>query len=72
MSDAIRHAATVLIVRDGDPGLEVYLLRRTKGMPFAGGMPLVRRSRYTSRPGSPSRTIRTVAAWRISVTGARP
>jgi 8-oxo-dGTP pyrophosphatase MutT (NUDIX family) len=36
--DAIRHAATVLLVRDGDPGLEVYLLRRTRGMPFAGGM----------------------------------
>ena len=31
-------AATVLLVRDGAPGLEVYLLRRTKGMPFAGGM----------------------------------
>jgi 8-oxo-dGTP pyrophosphatase MutT (NUDIX family) len=27
-----------MIVRDGDPGLQVYLLRRTKGMPFAGGM----------------------------------
>jgi 8-oxo-dGTP pyrophosphatase MutT (NUDIX family) len=38
VTDEIRHAATVLIVRDGAPGLEVYLLRRTKGMPFAGGM----------------------------------
>jgi 8-oxo-dGTP pyrophosphatase MutT (NUDIX family) len=38
VTDQIRHAATVLIVRDGAPGLEVYLLRRTKGMPFAGGM----------------------------------
>ena len=34
----IRQAATVLLLRDGAPGLEVYLLRRTKGMPFAGGM----------------------------------
>ncbi|MCW2743325.1 MAG: hydrolase [Blastococcus sp.] len=33
-----RQAATVLLLRDGRPGLEVYLLRRTKGMPFAGGM----------------------------------
>ena len=33
-----RQAATVLLLRDGAPGLEVYLLRRTKGMPFAGGM----------------------------------
>jgi 8-oxo-dGTP pyrophosphatase MutT (NUDIX family) len=33
-----RPAATVLLLRDGAPGLEVYLLRRTKGMPFAGGM----------------------------------
>src|SRR3954467_5712434 len=34
----IRQAATVLLLRDGAAGLEVYLLRRTKGMPFAGGM----------------------------------
>jgi 8-oxo-dGTP pyrophosphatase MutT (NUDIX family) len=33
-----RQAATVLLLRDGDRGLEVYLLRRTRGMPFAGGM----------------------------------
>jgi 8-oxo-dGTP pyrophosphatase MutT (NUDIX family) len=37
MSDA-RQAATVLLLRDGAEGLEVYLLRRTRGMPFAGGM----------------------------------
>ena len=34
----IRQAATVRLLRDGAPGLEVYLLRRTKGMPFAAGM----------------------------------
>ena len=28
----------MLLLRDGAAGLEVYLLRRTKGMPFAGGM----------------------------------
>ena len=33
-----RQAATVLLLRDGTAGLEVYLLRRTRGMPFAGGM----------------------------------
>jgi 8-oxo-dGTP pyrophosphatase MutT (NUDIX family) len=38
-----RQAATVLLLRDGvrddgTTGLEVYLLRRTRGMPFAGGM----------------------------------
>jgi 8-oxo-dGTP pyrophosphatase MutT (NUDIX family) len=33
-----RQAATVLLLRDGLAGLEVYLQRRTKGMPFAGGM----------------------------------
>ncbi|MGY1689311.1 NUDIX hydrolase [Geodermatophilus sp. SYSU D01105] len=33
-----RQAATVLLLRDGTSGLEVYLLRRTRGMPFAGGM----------------------------------
>ena len=34
----LRQAATVLLVRDGTAGLEIYLLRRTRGMPFAGGM----------------------------------
>ncbi|SSC24282.1 NUDIX hydrolase, partial [Klenkia terrae] len=34
----IRQAATVLLLRDGPSGLEVHLQRRTKGMPFAGGM----------------------------------
>lgn len=38
MSAQPRQAATVLLLRDGAAGLEVYLLRRTKGMPFAGGM----------------------------------
>ena len=33
-----KQAATVLLLRDGEVGLQVYLLRRTKGMPFAGGM----------------------------------
>lgn len=28
----------MLLLRDGTEGLEVYLLRRTRGMPFAGGM----------------------------------
>ncbi len=38
MSQPIRQAATVLLLRDGSTGLEVHLQRRTKGMPFAGGM----------------------------------
>jgi 8-oxo-dGTP pyrophosphatase MutT (NUDIX family) len=33
-----RDAATVALIRDGDSGLEVYLLRRVAGMAFAGGM----------------------------------
>jgi len=33
-----RQAATVLLLRDGRAGVEVYLLRRVRGMPFAGGM----------------------------------
>lgn len=33
-----RDAATVMLVRDGAAGLEVFLQRRVKGMPFAGGM----------------------------------
>ncbi|HVV20706.1 MAG TPA: NUDIX hydrolase [Pseudonocardiaceae bacterium] len=33
-----RHAATVILGRDGSRGLEVFLLRRVVGMAFAGGM----------------------------------
>jgi 8-oxo-dGTP pyrophosphatase MutT (NUDIX family) len=35
---APRPAATVALVRDGATGLEVYLLRRVRGMSFAAGM----------------------------------
>ncbi|HEX3783385.1 MAG TPA: NUDIX hydrolase [Pseudonocardiaceae bacterium] len=34
----IRDAATVVLLRDGAAGLEVFLLRRVLGMAFAGGM----------------------------------
>lgn len=35
---APRDAATVLLLRDGPDGPEAYLLRRVRGMAFAGGM----------------------------------
>ena len=33
-----KDAATVILVRDGAEGVEVFLQQRVKGMPFAGGM----------------------------------
>jgi 8-oxo-dGTP pyrophosphatase MutT (NUDIX family) len=33
-----RHASTVVLLRDGERGLEAYLLRRTRTMSFAAGM----------------------------------
>ncbi|QCQ91875.1 NUDIX hydrolase [Rhodococcus sp. SGAir0479] len=33
-----KDASTVMLVRDGDSGVEVFLLRRVAGMAFAGGM----------------------------------
>jgi 8-oxo-dGTP pyrophosphatase MutT (NUDIX family) len=33
-----KHAATVILTRDGAAGVEVFLLRRVAGMAFAGGM----------------------------------
>ncbi|MEU4801177.1 NUDIX hydrolase [Actinosynnema sp. NPDC023587] len=33
-----RDAATVMLLRDGEAGLEVFLQRRVRGMAFAGGM----------------------------------
>lgn len=33
-----RDAATVVLLRDGAHGVEAYVLRRVRGMPFAGGM----------------------------------
>ncbi|MBM4475164.1 NUDIX domain-containing protein [Rhodococcus hoagii] len=35
---APKDASTVMLVRDGDGGVEVFLLRRVAGMAFAGGM----------------------------------
>lgn len=35
---APKDASTVMLVRDGDAGVEVFLLRRVAGMAFAGGM----------------------------------
>ncbi len=39
VSEAVptKDAATVMLLRDGAPGAEVFLLRRVKGMSFAGG-----------------------------------
>lgn len=34
----IRPAATIMIVRDAQPQFEVFMLRRTRGASFAGGM----------------------------------
>ena len=34
----VRDAATVMLVRDGDAGLEVFMLRRTLAAVFAGGL----------------------------------
>ena len=34
----VRDAATVMLVRDGDEGLEVFMLRRTLAAVFAGGL----------------------------------
>ena len=33
-----RDSATVMLVRDGSGGIEVFLIRRVAGMAFAGGM----------------------------------
>ena len=33
----VRDAATVMLVRDGDAGLEVFMLRRTLNADFVGG-----------------------------------
>jgi 8-oxo-dGTP pyrophosphatase MutT (NUDIX family) len=39
MADSpLRDAATVVLLRDGTHGLEVFLLRRVRAMAFAGGM----------------------------------
>ena len=34
----IKDASTVMVIRDSDHGLEVFVARRVKGMAFAGGM----------------------------------
>jgi 8-oxo-dGTP pyrophosphatase MutT (NUDIX family) len=62
-----RHAATVVLLRDGDRrgGLEVYLLRRLATMAFAAGMHVFPGGSVDPRDGehSPAWVGRSVAAW---------
>ncbi len=37
-TEAIRAAATVMLIRDADPGVETFVLRRVPAMAFAAGM----------------------------------
>ena len=39
-----KDAATVVLLREGADGVEVFLQRRVKGMPFAGGMTVFAKS----------------------------
>ncbi|MBV8931544.1 MAG: NUDIX hydrolase, partial [Kutzneria sp.] len=52
-----RDAATVMLLREGGDGMEVFLLRRVAGMAFAGGM--------TVFPGGgvDQRDMETSVAW---------
>jgi 8-oxo-dGTP pyrophosphatase MutT (NUDIX family) len=54
---AARHAATVILLRDGRRGLDVYLLRRHTSMAFAAGMHVFPGGSVDSRDGERS------AAW---------
>jgi 8-oxo-dGTP pyrophosphatase MutT (NUDIX family) len=62
-----RHAATVILLRDGraDPGLEVYLLRRASTMAFAAGQHVFPGGSVDPRDGehSPAWSGRSPAAW---------
>ncbi|KSU69342.1 MULTISPECIES: NUDIX hydrolase [Rhodococcus] len=49
----IKDAASVILVRDGASGIEVFLQRRVKGMAFAGGMTVFPGGRVDSADGSP-------------------
>lgn len=48
-----RDAATVILLRDRGPGLEVYLLRRVATMAFAAGMHVFPGGSVDSRDGAP-------------------
>ncbi|MGZ4615781.1 MAG: NUDIX hydrolase [Actinomycetes bacterium] len=49
-----RHAATVMLLRDGRSGLEVYLLRRVSSMAFAAGMHVFPGGSVDPRDSDPS------------------
>ena len=48
-------AATVMLLRDGDDGLEVYLMHRSMSMPFAPGMTVFPGGRVEPRDGGSTR-----------------
>ncbi len=66
-----RHAATVVLLRDGrrDPGLEVYLLRRVATMAFAAGQHVFPGGSVDPRDAehSPAWSGRSAAAWGASL-----
>jgi 8-oxo-dGTP pyrophosphatase MutT (NUDIX family) len=63
---AIRPASTVMLLRDGDddtagPGLEVFMLRRTRGAAFAGGLYVFPGGRVDEADGEGEVGFRTAA-----------
>ncbi|HVX46369.1 MAG TPA: NUDIX hydrolase [Mycobacteriales bacterium] len=57
----MRDAATVILVRDGAEGLEVYLLRRIRQLPFAGGMCVFPGG--TVDPGDTATSVPRLGTW---------
>lgn len=61
-----RAAATVMLLRDSPSGLEVFLQRRVRGMPFAGGMTAFPGGGVDSRDAGSRSSVRWVGpepAW---------
>jgi 8-oxo-dGTP pyrophosphatase MutT (NUDIX family) len=69
-----RHAATVVLLRDGRSGLEVYLLRRLASMAFAAGMHVFPGGSVDERDSDPppSWAGPGAAAWAATLGCAEP
>lgn len=70
----IRYAATVELVRDGEAGLEVFVMRRHPAMAFAAQMVVFPGGRIDEQDGDPSLPVRgrlPSAAFGVSVERAR-
>ena len=72
VGESIRAAATVMLVRDADPGIETFVLRRVPAMAFASGMTVFPGGGVDPADRSEPRWLGPDPGWWGTALGAEP